>query len=166
MDGIKTALVGFILVCMVLPHIVKNRHQYMAAIATVLMMLVLDTLAAAFGTVDGGVWRFCHVMGLTLQMATFILLVLAAGGLSVGELAGDMARAYEVMRRGEEEKEIIIPLPGQVPGGSRVYGQDGDEEPQRYVINDPAPPPAEPAAAPAAPPPPPKSNPTDSIPLV
>ncbi len=35
------------------------------------------------------------------------------GGLSARDLAGDIKGAYEVMRRGETEPEIIIPPKGQ-----------------------------------------------------
>jgi hypothetical protein len=35
--------------------------------------------------------------------------------MSFGELKGELGNAYEVIRRGEEKKEVIIPLHGQQP---------------------------------------------------
>jgi hypothetical protein len=50
-----------------------------------------------------------------LQIVTVAMLVMCAGGMNVKTLAGEMGHAYEVIRRGEEEKEIIIPLGGTQP---------------------------------------------------
>jgi hypothetical protein len=70
-----------------------------------------------------------------LQLLALLLLVLCVGGLTVRELAGDMAKAYEVIRRGETEKEVIIPLTEQVPAPRRGRG---DEPPRKvYNINTP-----------------------------
>ncbi|HEX2972864.1 MAG TPA: hypothetical protein VHP11_11055 [Tepidisphaeraceae bacterium] len=141
MDGVRTAIAGFLLVCLILPQIIKNRHQYYAALVLFLAGLGFLVLADMFGTPLGAFWRFCHVVDAVFDIVAFLLLVLAAGGLTVRQLTGDLARAYEVMRRGETEKTIIIPRPGQM-------GRDeADEEaPPRYVINDPAAAPQEPSS--------------------
>jgi hypothetical protein len=52
-----------------------------------------------------------------------------------------MARAYEVIRRGEEEKTIIVPITGEMPnrpapptaGGMAV--RDDDDEPTEHRID-------------------------------
>jgi hypothetical protein len=50
-----------------------------------------------------------------LQFVAVTMLMLCAGGMKLKTLAGEMGHAYEVIRRGEEEKEVIVPLTGQVP---------------------------------------------------
>jgi hypothetical protein len=79
------------------------------------------------------------------------MLVLCAGGMSLKTLAGEMGSAYEVIRRGSEEKEVIIPLTGAAPKGKY------DEVPkERINLDAPEPPP---------PAPPPPKPPTEQIPL-
>ena len=76
---------------------------------------------------------------------------MAAGGLSWNELKDDMAHSYEVIRRGGEEKEIIVPLSGQKPKPRRAAGETSDSDTvdedvprQRIDINDQLPPSAVP----------------------
>ena len=93
-----------------------------------------------------------------LQIIAVLMLVLCAGGLTLKSMAGEMGRAYEVIRRGEEEKEVIIPLTGQKPK-PRDY-EDDDDAPVIHHINTP------PAPPPSAPTPPPSGGPDkSSIPL-
>jgi hypothetical protein len=137
-DGVKAAIIGFIFVCIVLPRLIKNRHQYYMALAAVLLGMVFQLMIALFGfTPYAGFGRFCTIMSHLLDIVAILLLVMAAGGLSPGQLAGDMSRAFEVLRRGETEKEIIIPLSGQ-PGSGKAVREE--EAPARYVIDDPSPP--------------------------
>lgn len=159
MDGLRTAIAGFLLVCLILPQIIKNRHQYYAALVLFITGLLFVVMAEAFSSPLGGFGRFCMVVNSVLDIMAFIMLVMAAGGLTVRQLGGDLARAYEVMRRGETEKTIIIPQPG-------LAGRDEEDEDAvpRYVINDPP-------ATPATPPVPPASGPATEdkgggIPLV
>ncbi len=113
MEGVTTAIVAFLLVCVVFPSLVKNRPQWYAALAAVVLVIFFNTLLMAFPS--AGFLRFTGFITGMLQIAAILLLILSAGGLSVRELAGDMKRAYEVIRRGEEEKEVIIPLTGEQP---------------------------------------------------
>jgi hypothetical protein len=114
MQGVTTAIVAFVLLCIVFPSLVKNRTQYYGAVAMVLGMILLDGIARAAGP-GSGFASFAYLMTALLQIGAILVLFLAAGGLSPRELADDMSRAYEVMRRGEEEKEIIIPRTGEQP---------------------------------------------------
>ncbi len=115
MDGVITAIVAFLLACLIWPHLVKNRSQYYAAFAFVLLTLLIQTLAIMFsGTsagpklaVFGGV-----VTGVSVIMA-LVMCVACAGGMTVREIGKEVKGAYEVIRRGETEKEVIIPLRGQ-----------------------------------------------------
>lgn len=130
MDSVATAIIGFIFVCIVMPHLVKHRHQFYMALALMLLAMFGSGLAMIIG--NHNFRMFMSALVIIFEAMAVLLLVMAAGGLTVRELAGDMARAYEVMRRGETEKEVIIPA-GPPPGGRKQ-----EEEPrQRYVIDDP-----------------------------
>jgi hypothetical protein len=136
LDGVTTVLTAFIFVCLVLPSLVKHRQQFYAALACVAGIILMHTLnlMIGFGTLLFGVATGA------LQLIALLLLVLCVGGLTVKELAGDMARAYEVVRRGETTKETIIPLgeqpvaprrPRGEPPAAKVYKiEDEDDEGQ------------------------------------
>lgn len=131
MHGVTTAIIGFIFVCIIWPHLVKNRPQFYAALGALIAIILLDSLARMINSVGFGV--FAYVFTGLLQVGAILLLILSAGGVSPRELFSDMGRAIEVIRRGEEEKEIIIPRsdqPRPVPGTPR----DTDEE-ERVVWN-------------------------------
>lgn len=140
-DGVKTAIIGFIFICIVFPHVIKSKPQYYMALASVLLSMFFQILIALFASDPyHGFGSVCTIFSHFLDMLAILLLVMAAGGLSVKDLAGDMARAYEVMRRGEEEKEIIIPLPDQfrVERAPPARPKADDEGHTRYAIDDPA----------------------------
>ena len=40
MEGVTTAIVAFVFVCIIFPHIIKNRPQYYAAVALVLLSIL------------------------------------------------------------------------------------------------------------------------------
>jgi hypothetical protein len=140
LDGITTVLAAFVFVCLVLPTMVKHRSQFYAALACVAGIIAVHTLMVMFGFIMfGGV-----IIGF-LQLVGFLLLVLSVGGLTVRELAGDMAKTYEVIRRGETEKEVIIPLgdrpPAAVQQRAAAARGKGEEAPRKvYKINTPPPP--------------------------
>ncbi|HZZ44496.1 MAG TPA: hypothetical protein VFE58_16290 [Tepidisphaeraceae bacterium] len=128
MQGITTAIVAFIFVCMAMPKLVKNRAQFYAAFVAILLMIALDMLGHMFAggaEPSSALIKFVYVGTAILQIAAIVLLMLAAGGLSPTEFAGELAGAYEVIRRGGEEKEIIIPLDSQInrPPGSVAPGK-------------------------------------------
>lgn len=112
MQGVTTALVTFLFVCVVFPNLVKNKAQYYAALGAVCLIIALDAVGMMVG--EKPAFRvLVYVFGAALQVTAILLLFLAAGGITWRELAGDMKDAYEVIRRGKEEKEIIIPLSGE-----------------------------------------------------
>ena len=113
MDGVTTVVVGFLFVCLIFPRIVKNRNQYYAALTAILLVIGLHMLNLMIQSPGFGV--FAGVLTGLFQIIAIVLLVLCVGGLTIRDLANDMGRAYEVIRRGEEEKEIVIPIPGQKP---------------------------------------------------
>jgi hypothetical protein len=135
MEGVTTAIVAFLFVCVVFPSLVKNRPQWYAALAAVVLVILLNALRFAF-IESLGLARFTSFMTGMLQIAAILLLILSAGGLSVRELAGDMKRAYEVIRRGEQEKEVIIPITGEQPR-SREDREDRVDRDGRIVLEVP-----------------------------
>jgi len=65
--------------------------------------------------------------------------VLSAGGLSVSEFKREITETIEVVRRGESEKEVIIPLRGRQAADDSSKA----EAPKKvYKIDDPPAPPA------------------------
>ena len=129
MEGVTTALVAFIFVCVVYPRLVKNKPQFYAALAAVVIIILLNSLNTMIGT--AGFQVFSGAATGLLQAAAVLLLFLSAGGITLRELSSDMARAYEVIRRGEEEKEVIVPLTGQVP---KPKPEASDEAPPRIDL--------------------------------
>src|SRR5438270_14022256 len=120
MQGVTTAIVAFIFVCVIYPHLVKNRSQFYAALGLVLLVILLDAIAhmtAGVGATEGAgpIPRLMYVLSGFLQMGAILLLVLAAGGLTVKQLAGEVSETIEVIRRGDDRKTVIVPLRGEVP---------------------------------------------------
>jgi hypothetical protein len=156
LDGVTTVLVAFLFVCLIFPSLVKNRPQYYAALALVILVILLHTLTLMLNKAEGFIVPAGVFTGL-FQIAALVLLVLSVGGLTARQLAGDMARAYEVMRRGESTKEVIIPI-GDQSSRSRARADDETSRPVYHVDSG--------ASAPAAsgqstPPPPAQSSPGD-----
>ena len=114
MEGVTTAIVAFLFVCVVFPNLVKNKPQWYAALGAIVVVIFFNALRFAFAE-SVGLLRFTGFITGILQIGAILLLILSTGGLSPRELAGEMKRAYEVIRRGGEEKEIIIPITGEQP---------------------------------------------------
>lgn len=107
MEGVIAACVGFVFVSVIFPQVIRNRPQFYAALAIIVLSLLLQGLAIALGSVS-----FARVFtGLTTigVAATVLLLFLSSGGITWGGLASEMKGAIEVMRRGSSEKEVLIP---------------------------------------------------------
>ena len=113
MEGVTTAIVAFIFACVVWPHLVKNKTQFYGAFAAVLFIILLHSLNTMIGAV--GFQVFAGALTGILQVCAIVLLFLAAGGITLRELGAEMGRAYEVIRRGENEKTVIVPLSGEMP---------------------------------------------------
>ena len=114
MAGVTTAIVAFIFVCIIYPHLIKNRPQFWSAVAMILIVILLDAIAQT-GEPNGGLRRAMYFLCALLQIASILLLVMSAGGLTAKDLAGEVGKTIEVIRRGEETKEVIVPLTGEVP---------------------------------------------------
>jgi hypothetical protein len=163
MQGVTAAIVAFIFLCLVIPSLIKNKSQYYAAFIAVLAVIFLDAVAHVFPESAVSIKAVCYVLAGFVQIIAVVMLFLAAGGMTLRELGGDM---IEVLRRGEEEKEVIIPLSDEAKQKIRAAQEESErrvkrdeQSPKVYVIDDPTRP------APANPPPPPKPPATGPLPL-
>lgn len=183
LEGVTTALVLFVFACVLLPQMVKNKTQFYAAFTSVLLVILLHSLRLMLYNSVGFQVFSGAAIGL-LQLAAIVLLFVSAGGISFKELGGDMAKAYEVIRRGEEEKTVIIPITGDVQAkrppvraDADILRQEAELDAQEHKIDlpsgagwpagRPVPPPQAPPPDTAAPAPRPENKPTDttSLPL-
>lgn len=156
MEGVTTAIVAFIFVCIVFPKVVRNKTQYYVAVFAVIAIIGLDALSTAISTGEHASLRvFLYFAAAICQVIAIAMLFLGCGGASLSELAGEMGNAFEVIRRGGDEKEVIIPLSGEMAKlkaqreAERAAAAHAGGEAGRYEINDPPivvrpPPPAPP----------------------
>jgi hypothetical protein len=155
MEGVTTAIVLFLFVGLVLPSLIQDKNQYYVAFITVLGIIFFEAIAH-MGTIGGGFSNLCYVITGILQIIAVVMLFLATGGLTLRALRGDM---IEVLRRGDEEKEIIIPLSEEAKQKIRANQEEAarrtkkdEPEPKVFKIDDPAPSPPPSSAPPRHPP--------------
>jgi hypothetical protein len=132
MEGVTTAIVGFIFVCLVYPHLVKSRPQFYAALSLVLIVILFDAIGNMSSPDSTGANPLHHVMYVLtalVQILNIIVLVMCVGGLSVKELAGEVTNSVEVMRRGTD-KPVLVPLTGEQPKAR----EDKPEAPPRRPV--------------------------------
>jgi len=140
MEGIIAVIVAFIFVCILFPRLVRNQTQFYAAFGMVLLVILLETLSLMFGSTSFG--RFVAVCDGFLTAGALLMMVMSTGGLSLKDLTGEFKKTIEVIRRGEEEKEVIVPITGQMPKPRRREPVAMEEdEPVVHKINEPTPPP-------------------------
>jgi len=136
-EGVTTAIVGFLLLCVAFPHIVKSKTHYYAAFFAVVIILLLGALADIIGSLH----PLVGFVTALLQILALVSLLLSAGGLSTTELLGEMRDAVGDIRRGEP-KDVIVPIRGQMPQPKRpvVYRDSaasaGDGGPVAYKIDE------------------------------
>jgi hypothetical protein len=113
MEGVTTAIIAFIFVCVIYPHLVKNRPQFYGGFAAILLVILIQSIGKM---VDPDKTRGA-VAGITglLQVASILLIYMSCGGLSVVDLLADVGKTIEVVRRGGEKETIIVPLRGEQP---------------------------------------------------
>ncbi len=156
MTGVTTAIVLFVFVCVVIPSLVRNKTQFYGAFGALLLMILLHSLNIMFGGSSAGFQVFSGAVIGLLQVAAIVLLFMSCGGVGVKEIAGEMARAYEVIRRGEEEKTVIIPIGREQPVPREQPSSSGyenpaprgrEQPPPRSQVGTPTATPTEPPAA-------------------
>ncbi len=164
MQGVTTAIVAFIFVCLVIPSLIKNKSQYYVAFLAVVAVIFLDAVAHMFPESAPSFKAVCYVLAAFIQIVAVVMLFLATGGLTFRALSGDM---IEVLRRGEEQKEVNIPLSDEAKRKIRAAQEEAgrraqrdEETPKVYTIDQPPPPtPPTPVNPPPAPPKPPPTGP-------
>jgi hypothetical protein len=146
MEGVTTAIVFFIFTCVVIPSLVKHRPQFYAAIGLLLLIILLDALGHMFLTSTpkagdnasgsfSGFHVFVYFACAILQVGAIVMLFTSCGGISPKQFGSEMLNAIEVIRRGESEKEIIVPLSGQK--ATRPAAAAGSrDEPEVFKIDD------------------------------
>src|SRR5258706_12085920 len=120
MSAIPAIIIAFIFVCILFPRLVKHHAQFYTAFGLMLISMLLWTIATMFDS--PGFTRFIAVIDGFLTIAALVLIVLATGGLSLKDLAGEFKSAIEVIRRGDSDKEVIVPLTGEMPKPRRQPG--------------------------------------------
>ena len=135
MEGVTTAITLFIFACVAYPKLVQHRPQFYGAFVMLLMIILLHSLNVALGRESTGFQVFAGFMTGLLQLGAIVLLFLSCGGLTFKELAGDMARAYEVIRRGEHEKTVIIPITGEQPKPREPSSAEGSLQAEAERVN-------------------------------
>jgi hypothetical protein len=113
MQGVTTAIVAFIFVCLVYPHLVKSKPQYYAALGLVLVTILFDAIGH-MQTEEGGLRHVMYVLAALVQILNIIVLVMCVGGLSMTDLAGEVTNSLEVIRRGDD-RPVLVPLTGEQP---------------------------------------------------
>ena len=114
MQGVTTAITGFIFVCLIWPHIVKNKAQFYSSIGLLLVIILLDAIGH-MGRDDGSsLAHVMYVLAAILQMLTILILVMCVGGLTPRELAGEVSETIDTIRHGEQ-KPVLVPLTGEQP---------------------------------------------------
>lgn len=112
MEGVTSAIVAFLFVCIVFPRLVKNKPQYYGAFAAILVVILLSGLERVIATT--AFLAFTSFATAVLQIVAMILLILAAGGLTWRQLVGDVTEAIDAVRHGAvTEKDVH--LRGQAP---------------------------------------------------
>jgi hypothetical protein len=152
MNGVTTAILLYIFLAVAFPSLAKNKPQFYGALAAVFVIIFLDAISHVAHS--DAFSAFTYFMAAMMQIGAVVLLVLSSGGLSVTDFKKEIGDVIEVVRRGESEKEVIIPLRGPQPTGSEARG----EAPKKvYKIDDPP--------SPAVAKPPAKSDPDSHGPL-
>lgn len=130
MDGINAAIVGYLLLCMVWPQLVRNKAYYYLSLASVLLYVLLSALGECL--IGWGLSQAIKVVATLCSGFALVLVVLASGGLSFREFAGEMGGAFDAFRTGESrDKPVIVPITGEQP-----KARDEDASRTRYTIND------------------------------
>ncbi|HEX4053544.1 MAG TPA: hypothetical protein VHX86_04695 [Tepidisphaeraceae bacterium] len=155
MQGVTAVVVGFIFLCLAMPSLVKNKNQYYVALICIVAVIFLDAIAHMMPESAPAPRAVFYVMTAFAQIIAIVMLVLCTGGLTFRELKGDM---IEVLRRGETEKEIIIPLSDEAKKKIKAAQEEAQRRADRdekgsavFTIGDTEAKPPAPAKPPGAP---------------
>ena len=88
MEGVTTAIIAFVFVCVIYPHLVKSRPQFYGGFAAILLVILIQSVAKMINP-DKPPVAAIGITGL-LQIASILLIYMSCGGLSVIDLVGDI----------------------------------------------------------------------------
>ena len=111
MQGVTTAIVVFIFVCIGYPQLVKNRSQFNTTLGLVLLIVLIDGIGRVFTSLT----QFSYFIDALLQIGAILLLVMSTGGKSLSELSGEMVKTIDVIRRGGETETLIVTPQSEQP---------------------------------------------------
>jgi len=134
-DAISALIGVFFFYCLANPQRIKNRTQFWGVFVILLAIIVLYTLRLMLYNSAGG-QVFTGVMIGILQFGGMVLTVLYVGGLTVGQMSGQIGDAVEDFR-GKPKVTPIIPLSGDHPPGKYddpIEAPRYNVEPPRYNI--------------------------------
>ncbi|MGN6628167.1 MAG: hypothetical protein ACTHLN_16225 [Tepidisphaeraceae bacterium] len=115
LDGISLLIGAFFFYSLAHPERVKNRTQFWAVFAVLILLVLFYTLRLMLYNAPGGQVFTGIFIGL-LQVAGLVLTVMYFGGLTVRELGEELTEAADEFRRGgEPAKPRIVPLTGAQP---------------------------------------------------
>src|SRR4051812_25279513 len=86
LDGVTTALVAFVLVGLIYPHIINRRQHFFTIVGVVMAIIFFHALALMLRAT--GFTVFAGLITGLLQIAGIGLAVMSTGGLGARELAG------------------------------------------------------------------------------
>ena len=86
MEGVTTATVAFIFVCVVYPKLVKHKTQFYGAFIAVLAIILLHSLNLMFGTSSAGFQVVSGAFTGLLQVGAIVLLFASCGGVNTSSL--------------------------------------------------------------------------------
>ncbi|MEL7237582.1 MAG: hypothetical protein AAGK78_01875 [Planctomycetota bacterium] len=127
MDGVTTAILLFAFTCVLFPRLVADKRQFYLGFLTILVAIAFRPFVSWIGVP-------ALIALAVLQVLAVVLLFLAAGGLSARGLTKEMLAGFEVIRRGETDKEIIIPFGEQKQRKTAV--EEIGQPTQRYDLGD------------------------------
>lgn len=125
--SITGVLLLFCFVCVLFPRIIATRSQFFIGFGAVLLSIAVQPFTSLMNM--GG-----PIIIMVLNLVATLLLFLSAGGLSMRGLSKEMMSGFEVIRRGETEKEVIIPF-GEKKQRKTAVEEIGQPT-QRYDLGD------------------------------
>jgi hypothetical protein len=140
MEGVTTAVVLFVFLCLAMPSLIKNRNQYYVAFFSIVAVIFLDAVAHMMPESAPALRAVCYVLGAFGQIIAVVMMFQATGGLTFRALQGDM---IEVLRR-DGEKEVIVPLSDEAKRKIKANQEaaerkvKADEEHKVYTIETPS----------------------------
>lgn len=140
MLGITTALVVYMLACIAIPKLVKNRPQFYIAFFAILAIILLDALRAMIPS--EGFHAVVYVFTAGLQIISLVLMLMSTGGQTLGELGSALGHAVDVFRNGAEPEPPYkptqpMPTPIKPTAPTPRKHQPGDPDARRiYAIDE------------------------------